>query len=759
MGRGIRKRSSMVGSPAVKVSLSNCCTGFLPELFARWGSKSTSHLVTVIYFARIYYDAEEVAYMEQHDLLTGLSKDYAGRACKDFFRVAIDFERRSDWNIALSEIKQSLERCEREIIADAHLPKTGCQTRILGKWSFAYEGNVLETVNLALNPFDEHYIDRDLSRTGLNMTIITPGTGHFAVEKNLLRLTTERMIDHGIGLDLVCLTKMPLHSVPLFSYVSQRPKPSSHTNLKAQSVVQSATPDLLYFDAHLAAAVDTELADCYCESRPSLPCCADLLIAIPKWVNASYYSKTHDKPFRKDRFVPRCKMYDIQMLGILDHNLTTVTVPFIEVADGPQAGSGSYTEQSRLKIREEHDSNLFKSPNQLIHGSPLAPLVSGSTLATSFAAGTSYQSTRLKELKSDSGKSSSPGSLGVPSSPEMSKSYPRSTSPAKRSPLGRLRGMPPFEPLDLQRTELRATSPAPSSLSIGLSTRPMSPPPLTKMEPPAESSSGQSTPKTTPSKRLRNQSSKSSFASRFGVNFLLGTFAGRAQMSFPTAAAETIGRQDVSSVTGTRINSPVSATASPSVPRPVPGAPIITPSTPSPARLEHQTQPLPIRRARIASDEDLNKSQKNSIKASRSPGESWRKEAAFNRAKSHVAVNPCKPNANVDASLSDYKRWQHLRPKSKAGHKDSTSQHLVKWTSLTVPACLPLTTDFMPTNVEITDFYENNSYDIACYADQVSFLVRSDAAHANLPLAIMREMASQRLSRESFARFSSSLIL
>jgi hypothetical protein len=111
-----------------------------------------------------------------------------------------------------------------------------------------------------LNPFDEHHVDRDLSRTGLNLTVISPGTGHFAVDKNLLRLTTERMEHHGISLDLVCLTKIPLHSVPLFSYVSKRPI-KKDTSGKSGAI----TPDLLYFDAHLSTAVDVELADLYCK--------------------------------------------------------------------------------------------------------------------------------------------------------------------------------------------------------------------------------------------------------------------------------------------------------------------------------------------------------------------------------------------------------------------------------------------------------------------------------------------------------------
>lgn len=82
--------------------------------------------------------------MEKHDLTTGLTKDYAGKWCKDFFRVVIDFERRSDWAQALPEIKLALERSEREILLDYHLglmaskgkDRVEEKKQILGTWSF-----------------------------------------------------------------------------------------------------------------------------------------------------------------------------------------------------------------------------------------------------------------------------------------------------------------------------------------------------------------------------------------------------------------------------------------------------------------------------------------------------------------------------------------------------------------------------------------------------------------------------------------------
>lgn len=195
----------------------------------------------------------------------------------------------------------------------------------------------------------------------------------------------------------------------------------------------------------------------------------------------------------------------------------------------------------------------------------------------------------------------------------------------------------------------------------------------------------------------------------------------------------------------------------------------MTPSTPSPSRMQHNTtqaaatksalptQPVPIassKRRRMVSEDEPVKSLVTSIKLGKSPGatgsgagndSSWSKAAAsnFNKNKSHVTVNPCNPKENDDTSFGEGRRWQHIKPKPL-----KESKHLVKWTSLTAPAIFPLTTDLMPTTREIADFYEVNSYDIACYPDQVSFLVRNDAAMVNLPLAVMREMASQRLSRE-----------
>ncbi|EIW66543.1 hypothetical protein TREMEDRAFT_35030 [Tremella mesenterica DSM 1558] len=710
--------------------------GFLPELFNRWAAKSTSHLVTIIFFARVHYNEDEVRYLEDNALTKGLIKDYTGRWCKDFYHVAIDFERRSDWHQALGEIKQRLEKSEKEILLDFHVSqlrgtdREGTENRILGRWSFAYEGNVLEAVNLALNPFDEHYIDRDLSRTGMSMAVLTPGTGHFAVDKNLLRLTTERMVDHGISLDLVCLTKMPLHSVPLFSYVSKRPKGLVSEQTVSGMKTKPTIPDLLYFDAKNVKDEDCELADCY---------------SIPKWVNCSFYSKTHDKPFRMDRFVPRCKMYEIQMLGVLDHNLTRVAVPLL-AEDDIIAPRKDLTEADRKKLRDDFDAAIFGGkPTTEIKGD-------GNTPAAGSLPNASYQSARLLATRAEEGRINSLSSL-VASQGRLAPllSSGRENRTPEQSAQDLEDEIEILNPLESARRARNRKARSETLLSDGASTAIISK--RNAEVSPSRSSirsgvlSGASTPKLTPVKRLRRPSSRSSVVARFGPSWLLGALTTRSQLSLPTAAAETVARTDVSSVSGSRVSSPSTLKGPSVVSRAIPGAPVVLPATPSPSReFSNVTQPLPIapRPARIVSEDDLGKSHRSSVKekVSRSENSSWGKVASFNKSARHVTVNPCNPNENPMALTGDTRRWQHVRPRPM---KDT--HHLVKWTSLCTPACLPLTTDYMPTASELQEFYEANSYDIACFADQLSFLIRADSAAHNLPLAIMREMASQRLTQ------------
>ena len=101
---------------------------------------------------------------------------------------------------------------------------------------------MLEAINLALNEFDKHYIDRDLTHTGQNILLISAGSGFFEVPANLAAITKQRMLDNSIGCDLVCVRKPPLHLVPLFRYIDYDKKaPDSRKTAYGRAAPASST--------------------------------------------------------------------------------------------------------------------------------------------------------------------------------------------------------------------------------------------------------------------------------------------------------------------------------------------------------------------------------------------------------------------------------------------------------------------------------------------------------------------------------------
>lgn len=408
-------------------------SGFLPELVRRWSKVPTNHVVSVVLFARVHYDESELHMLEESSLplrreephmsvnvgmgsavsATATVTAPAPRWYIDYYKVIVDLESDCDWTKVLTTLKEEFYRFRHDILivrrpvaGPAEAPWQEEQhadllrkdrALLAGRVSASHEGNILEAINLALNPFDEHYIDRDLNRTGLDLVVVTAGTGHFNVDKRLLRLTTERLIDNGIGLDLVCLTRMPLHSVPLFHFQSQVPVaerpppppqppplatpqqtplpagpptspivPTSARKGKRRGTVSSRSgagagnalsppPDPLYFDpkrssysgAGLSSAASRTSSHHHHPHRLHHPhqhqheqqqlqqlssASAGLVdfYSIPHWIDCSFYNLQQDKPFRADRFVPRCKMHEIQMMGQMENNISDIIIPYLD---------------------------------------------------------------------------------------------------------------------------------------------------------------------------------------------------------------------------------------------------------------------------------------------------------------------------------------------------------------------------------------------------------------------------------------------
>ncbi|XP_041754111.2 GATOR complex protein DEPDC5 isoform X4 [Coregonus clupeaformis] len=184
-------------------------SGFLSDLFAKWKERYCSHEVTVVLFSRTFYNAKTLE--EFPEILRGsIRQDHEGRFYEDFYRVVAQTERRDEWVSLLVTIKKLFIQYP---VLVRLKEAVGFPS---GHNSTAAQGNYLEAINLSFNVFDKHYINRNFDRTGQMSVVITPGVGVFEVDRLLMILTKQRMIDNGIGVDLVCMGEQPLHAVPLF---------------------------------------------------------------------------------------------------------------------------------------------------------------------------------------------------------------------------------------------------------------------------------------------------------------------------------------------------------------------------------------------------------------------------------------------------------------------------------------------------------------------------------------------------------------
>ncbi|XP_016897704.1 GATOR complex protein DEPDC5 isoform X2 [Cynoglossus semilaevis] len=183
--------------------------GFLSDLFAKWKEKNCSHEVTVVLFSRTFYSAKSID--EFPEILRGsIRQDHDGCFYEDFYRVVAQNERRDEWTTLQVTIKELF------IQYPVLVRLKEADGFPVGYNSTAAQGNYLEAINLSFNVFDKHYINRNFDRTGQMTVVITPGVGVFEVDRLLMILTKQRMIDNGIGVDLVCMGEQPLHAVPLF---------------------------------------------------------------------------------------------------------------------------------------------------------------------------------------------------------------------------------------------------------------------------------------------------------------------------------------------------------------------------------------------------------------------------------------------------------------------------------------------------------------------------------------------------------------
>ena len=209
--------------------------GMLKELFQRWSKTGSAHEVTIVLFTRCFYEAQNLEEFPKsmHECLQQ-STVYGNCYYEDFYHVAVQNERFEDWMptvLTLKEhfttFKDSVLNCHHEKLSAKDEPQEGEIIPIpKSRISSASQGNFLEVLNMSLNTFENHYLNRSLDRTGQQSIVITPGVGIFEVDRELMLITKQRIIDSGVGSDLICVGEQPLHAVPLFRFYD----PSKESN-------------------------------------------------------------------------------------------------------------------------------------------------------------------------------------------------------------------------------------------------------------------------------------------------------------------------------------------------------------------------------------------------------------------------------------------------------------------------------------------------------------------------------------------------
>ncbi|XP_073982946.1 GATOR complex protein Iml1 isoform X2 [Rhodnius prolixus] len=274
--------------------------GFLADLFQKWKKHGSNHEVTIVLFSRTFYKAHSLDEFPLH-MKECLQQDYKGRFYEDFYRVAVQNERYDEWSNILVELRRLFTDYQQSVLEYNNRPDTVIPK---AQNSTAAQGNFLEVLNMSLNVFEKHYLDRSFDRTGQLSVVITPGVGVFEVDRELTNVTKQRVIDNGVGSDLVCLGEQPLHAVPLLKF----------------------------------------------HNKDSLITADDY--SMPHWINLSFYSS--NKRVAYSNFIPRIK---------LPPKLTNVTARSVSTDESVRPKPGQ-DDDSPLAVvdYDAYDAQVFTVP-------------------------------------------------------------------------------------------------------------------------------------------------------------------------------------------------------------------------------------------------------------------------------------------------------------------------------------------------------------------------------------------------------------
>ncbi|CAD6634162.1 BAG_1a_G0030510.mRNA.1.CDS.1 [Saccharomyces cerevisiae] len=260
---------------------------FFPKIFKKWKDVDTHHTITIAF--AISMDLSDTSFK---DLTPGESL----KNSQDYFRIVVDQVSIIHW----VDIMETLREEFMEIRKDLLNKQTDKGYSVAnGRFSPVIKSNFLELVNFATTILTDPFKQLDLRHTTTHVMIISPGSGLFDVDYSLLRLTGKKLLSLEMTMDLICLSKAPLHIVPLFRYRD----------------------------------FENKLHHC-----------------VPLWLSVFFWND-HDKKSNSE-WTPRCKIYDLQMMGITENELIReVDVEYLQL---------NKKVKSLSEFMNDYDKNAFE---------------------------------------------------------------------------------------------------------------------------------------------------------------------------------------------------------------------------------------------------------------------------------------------------------------------------------------------------------------------------------------------------------------
>lgn len=388
-----------------EIMFSKVINGFLPELFARWKQRNVKHLISIVLFTRMMYEKPHTKQDDFDEAENSRPQEFAMKntSHEDFYRVVVSDMAGGEWDDILNQLKLEFKVFLKDVSITRpekihHKPLgTSLSARsspppeyvIAGHPSTALRGNILEAINLASSQFSCDHIDRDLVRTGVSIVIITPGTGVFEVDYKLLIQTTEKLIENGVGIDLVCLSPVPLHSVPLFKYWQPSDSPEEtkrglnsnvedrHDGLQSKSIAGVSSVDNLPRDTSLLGKLRED------DGSSRKLTTGIWLYGIPHWIDVSFWTSSEEnrdryiisrQPLRnlsrlklqRKSFAPRVRMYQIQMMGVMEDAMCNISIPYLS----DRTSAVKYSSSGKLEDRVQNmgDSSPAVAEKRYNHG-------------------------------------------------------------------------------------------------------------------------------------------------------------------------------------------------------------------------------------------------------------------------------------------------------------------------------------------------------------------------------------------------------